>query len=191
MYLPFYSSWGCQVSLFGQKIPWQKDYPNLSWFCRVCRWFITGAIWDLKVPKWAFFHPESAWSHKTSLETQCKLIGRPKPYPNRWKVKITRNGFSLIYGKSTLRIFYMLFMDLWGITHQKILVGNPGRKSLLAPGVQAPKTTFLPILGVKNSENQKFFFLQISIFLGQLMVLMTFFDQAYHFGSIANLSFWP
>ena len=136
--------------------------------CQVSRWFITGSIWDLKVPKWAFFHPESAWSHKTSLETQCKLIGRPKPYPNRWKVKITRNEFSLIYGKSTLRIFYMLFMDLWGITHQKILVGNPGRKSLLAPGVQAPKTTFLPILGVKNPENQKFFFLQISIFLGPI-----------------------
>ena len=108
--------------------------------CQVSRWFITGSIWDLKVPKWAFFHPESAWSHKTSLETQCKLIGRPKPYPNRWKVKITRNEFSLIYGKRALGIFYMLFMDLWGITHQKIWVGNPALKSLLAPGVQAPKT---------------------------------------------------
>ena len=34
--------------------------------------------------------------------------------------------------------------------------------------MKAPKTTFLPILGVKNCEIQKFFFLQFSKFLGPI-----------------------
>ena len=41
-------------------------------------------------------------------------------------------------------------------------------KIITAHGVRAPKMTFLPILGVKNPEIQKFFFLQFSIFLGPI-----------------------
>ena len=49
-----------------------------------------------------------------------------------------------------------------------ILGGDVGAHAHLAPGVKALKMTFLPVLGVKNSENQKIFFLQISIFLGPI-----------------------
>ena len=62
----------------------------------------------------------------------------------------------------------MLFSELYCFTDQKILVGAVGAHAHLAPGVMALKNEFLPILGVKNSENQKFFFLQISIFLGPI-----------------------
>ena len=61
------------------------------------------------------------------------------------------------------------------VEHKVILQYSPkdyGRelmgKIVMAHGVKAPKMTFLPILGVKNSENQNFFFLQISIFLGPI-----------------------
>ena len=49
-----------------------------------------------------------------------------------------------------------------------ILGGDVGAHARLAPGVKALKMTFLPVFGVKNSENQNFFFLQISIFLGPI-----------------------
>ena len=62
----------------------------------------------------------------------------------------------------------MLFLELFGYTDQKIVVGAVGAHPLLAPGRKAPKTTFLPIFGVKNPEIQKFFFLQISLFLGPI-----------------------
>ena len=45
-----------------------------------------------------------------------------------------------------------------------ILGGDVGAHARLAPGVKALKTTFLPVLGVKNSENQKFFFFKSAFF---------------------------
>ena len=62
----------------------------------------------------------------------------------------------------------MLFSELYCFTDQKILVGAVGAHAHLAPSVRALKNEFLPILGVKNSENQKFFFPQISLFLGPI-----------------------
>ena len=62
----------------------------------------------------------------------------------------------------------MLFLEIFGCTDQKILAGAVGAHPLLAPGVRALKTMFLPILGRKNFEIQKFFFLQISIFVGPI-----------------------
>ena len=62
----------------------------------------------------------------------------------------------------------MLFSELYCFTDQKILVRAVGAHAHLAPGVRALKNEFLPIFGVKNSENQKFFFPQISLFLGPI-----------------------
>ena len=62
----------------------------------------------------------------------------------------------------------MLFIEIFWCTDQKILIGQHRAKSILALGVKALKTTFLPILGVKNPEIQKKFFLQFSIFLGPI-----------------------
>ena len=76
----------------------------------------------------------------------------------------------------------MLFIDLWGITDQKILVGKHWTIFRLALGVKALKKTFLPIFGGKNSENQKNFFLQISIFLGPIDGINDIF--------LSGLPFW-
>ena len=62
----------------------------------------------------------------------------------------------------------MLFIELFCFTDQKILAGGVGAHALLAIGVRALKNRFLPILGRKNSEIQKFFFLQISLFIGPI-----------------------
>ena len=62
----------------------------------------------------------------------------------------------------------MLNLMLFWITRQKIWAGERGANPFLAPGIRALKMRFLPILGVKNSEIQKFFFLQISLFLGPI-----------------------
>ena len=62
----------------------------------------------------------------------------------------------------------MLFLELFGCTDQKIVVGAVGAHPLLAPGMKALKTKFLPIMGAKNSEIQNFFFLQISLFIGPI-----------------------
>ena len=62
----------------------------------------------------------------------------------------------------------MLFIELFWFTDQKILAGAVGAHLLLPLGVKALKMTFLPILGWKNSEIQKFFFLQISLFIGPI-----------------------
>ena len=76
----------------------------------------------------------------------------------------------------------MLFIEVWGFTDQKILIGKRRAHVRLAPGVEALKMTFLPILGVKNSENQNFFFLQISIFLGPIDGINDIF--------LSGLPFW-
>ena len=62
----------------------------------------------------------------------------------------------------------MLFIELFWFTDQIFLAGAVGAHPLLAPGSKAPKTRFLPILGLKNPEIQKFFFLQISLFVGPI-----------------------
>ena len=51
----------------------------------------------------------------------------------------------------------MLFIEIFWCTDQNILAGERGAKFILVPGVKALKTTFLPILGVKNPEIQKKF----------------------------------
>ena len=62
----------------------------------------------------------------------------------------------------------MLFIELFCFTDQKILAGAVGAHALLPSGVKALKNRFLPILGRKNFEIQKFFFLQISLFVGPI-----------------------
>ena len=62
----------------------------------------------------------------------------------------------------------MLFIELFCFTDQKILAGAVGAHALLPSGVKALKNRFLPILGRKNSEIQKFFFLQISLIIGPI-----------------------
>ena len=62
----------------------------------------------------------------------------------------------------------MLFIEIFWCTDQKILIGQHGAKSILAPGVKALKMRFLPVSRVKNPEIQKFLFLQISKFLGPI-----------------------
>ena len=76
--------------------------------------------------------------------------------------------FSPKWGKSVSWILDMLFIEIFWCTDQKILAGAVGAHPLLAPGVKALKTRFLPIFGEKNSEIQKFFFLQISLFIGPI-----------------------
>ena len=79
-----------------------------------------------------------------------------------------KNGFKQNCGKKTSQILDMLFLEVFCITDQKILAGAVGAHLLLAPANKAPKTRFLPILGLKNPEIQKFFFLQISLFVGPI-----------------------
>ena len=79
-----------------------------------------------------------------------------------------KNGFSQNCKKSSSQILDMLFIELFWCTDQNILVGAVGAHPLLAPGSRAPKTTFFPILGVKNPEIQNLFLLQISLFLGPI-----------------------
>ena len=62
----------------------------------------------------------------------------------------------------------MLFIELFCFTDQKILARAVGAHALLPSGVKALKNRFLPILGWKNPEIQKFFFLQISFFVGPI-----------------------
>ena len=75
----------------------------------------------------------------------------------------------------------MLFIELFYFTDQKILAGAVGAHALLPSGVKALKNRFLPILGWKNSEIQKFFFLQISLFIGPIDGISNIFslDQPY------------
>ena len=83
--------------------------------------------------------------------------------------------FSLKYGKTVIWILDMLFIEIFWCTDQKILLGQHRAKSILAPGMKALKTTFLPILGVKNPEIQNFFFLQFSIFLRPIVGINNIF----------------
>ena len=76
--------------------------------------------------------------------------------------------FSLKYGKRESWILDMFFIEIFWCTDQKILIGQHGAKSILAPGVKALKMRFLPVSRVKNPEIQKFLFLQISKFLGPI-----------------------
>ena len=62
----------------------------------------------------------------------------------------------------------MLNLMQFGCTHQKMTFGQQRAHAHLAPSRWALKMRFLPILGVKNSEIQKFFLLQISLFLGPI-----------------------
>ena len=62
----------------------------------------------------------------------------------------------------------MLNIGQFCISHQKITAGQHRAHARLAPGTWALKMRFLPILGVKNHENQKFFLPQISLFLGPI-----------------------
>ena len=63
---------------------------------------------------------------------------------------------------------FLLFIELFRFSDQNILGGAVGAHPLLASGVKALKNRFLPILGRKKSEIQKFFFLQISLFIGPI-----------------------
>ena len=92
-----------------------------------------------------------------------------------------KNGFSQNCKKSSSQILDMLFIELWGFTHQKILIGQHRAHVHLAPGVRALKNRFLPILGEKNFEIQNFFFLQISLFLGPIDGISNIFSSSVPF----------
>ena len=84
----------------------------------------------------------------------------------------------------------MLFLEIFGCTDQKILAGAVGAHPLLAPGSKTPKTTFLSIFGVKNPEIQKFFFLQISLFLGPIDDINNIFSPDLPFWLYCESWFW-
>ena len=92
-----------------------------------------------------------------------------------------KNGFEQNCGKKTSQILDMLFLEVFCITDQKILAGAVGAHPVLAPGSKAPKTRFLPILGLKNPEIQKFFFLQISLFVGPIDGICNIFSPGVPF----------
>ena len=75
----------------------------------------------------------------------------------------------------------MLNIGQFCISHQKITAGQHRAHARLAPGTWALKMTFLPILEVKNSEIQKFSFLQISLFLGQIDGINNIFSSGLPF----------
>ena len=85
------------------------------------------------------------------------------------------NAFSQNCKKSSSQILDMLFIELFWCTDQNILAGAVGAHPLLAPGAGALKTRFLPILGQKIFEIQKFFFPQISLFIGPIDGLSNIF----------------
>ena len=62
----------------------------------------------------------------------------------------------------------MLIIGPFRFTRQKILVGQHRAHAFWPPDVMVPKNHVLPILGWKKFEIQKFFFLQISLFIGPI-----------------------
>ena len=83
-------------------------------------------------------------------------------------VELRKNEIIQNCGKKESQILDMLFIELFWFTDQIFLAGAVGAHPLLDPDVKALKTMFLPIFGQKNSEIQKFFFLQISLFWGPI-----------------------
>ena len=83
-------------------------------------------------------------------------------------VELRKNEIIQNCGKKESQILDMLFIELFRFTDQNFLAGAVGAHPLLAPGVKALKMTFLPILGQKNFKIPKFFFLQISLFMGPI-----------------------
>ena len=69
-----------------------------------------------------------------------------------------------IVGISPSRFWICCSLSYFGVLTKKILAGAVGAPPVLPPGSKAPKTTFLPILGVKNSEIQSFFFFKSAFF---------------------------
>ena len=82
--------------------------------------------------------------------------------------KTVKMDLRKIVGISPPRFWICCSLSYFGVLTKKILAGAVGAHPVLPPGSKAPKTTFLPIFGVKNPEIQKFFFLQISLFVGPI-----------------------
>ena len=73
-----------------------------------------------------------------------------------------------IVGKKPPRFWICCTLSYFASLTTKIWAGAVGAHPFLAPGSRSPKTMILSILGVKNPEIQKNFFLQISLFLGPI-----------------------
>ena len=69
-----------------------------------------------------------------------------------------------IVGISPPRFWICCSLSYFGVLTKKILAGAVGAHPVLPPGSKAPKTTFLPILGVKKSEIQNFFFFKSAFY---------------------------
>ena len=66
------------------------------------------------------------------------------------------------------QILNMLILGSFGITQQKILVGKWGALPFWDPDIRVPENHVFAHFGAENFEIQKFFFLQISIFVGPI-----------------------
>ena len=73
-------------------------------------------------------------------------------------------------------------LSYFGGLTTKIWAGAVGAHAHSAPGMRAPKTRFLAVLGAKKIEIQKFFLLPISHFLGPIDGLNNIF--------LPGLLFW-
>ena len=62
----------------------------------------------------------------------------------------------------------MLILGSFGFTRQKILVGKRGAHAFWDPDVRVPENHVFAHFGVEKFQIRKFFFLQISIFVGPI-----------------------
>ena len=95
--------------------------------------------------------------------------------------KTVKMDLRKIVGISPPRFWICCSLSYFGVLTKKILAGAVGAHPVLPPGSKAPKTTFLPILGVKKSEIQKIFFLQICLFLGPIDAINNIFSPGLPF----------
>ena len=94
-----------------------------------------------------------------------------------------------IVGKKKARFWICCLLSYFGSLTKIFWRGQWGHTPFWPPGWRHSKWRFCPFWGRKISKFQKIFFFKTAFLCGQLMVLMTFFCQVYHFGSIAILSF--
>ena len=66
------------------------------------------------------------------------------------------------------QILNMLILGSFGFTQQKILVGKRGSHAFWDPDVSVLENHVFAHFGAENFEIQKFFFLQISLFIGPI-----------------------
>ena len=95
-----------------------------------------------------------------------------------------------IVGKRPPRFWICCSLRYFALLTKKFWRGQWGHTLFWPPAARPPKRGFCPFWGWKIPKFKNFFFFKSAFFEAQLMTLITFFHQVYHFGSITNLSFW-